>query len=100
MRNGSWSEAPTPPPLRPVRALNRATWHVAHRLLSEQQMNQLAGVIALIVGVAALYLARAVLVPIALAMLLTFMVYPIVAQLTRLGLGRRLSGGLGVTMLV
>ena len=62
-------------------------------------MNRLATVAALIVGVAALYLARAVLVPIALAALLTFMVYPIVSGLTRLGLGRALSVGVVVTTL-
>jgi predicted PurR-regulated permease PerM len=62
-------------------------------------MNKLATVVALIVGVAALYLARAVLVPIALAALLTFMVYPIVNGLTRLGLARAVSVGLVVTTL-
>jgi predicted PurR-regulated permease PerM len=62
-------------------------------------MNRLATVAALIVGVAALYLARAVLVPIALAMLLAFMVYPIVDRLTRVGLGRGLSVAFVVTML-
>ena len=62
-------------------------------------MNRLATVLALIVGVAALYLARAVLVPIALAALLTFMVYPIVDGLTRLGLGRAISVGAVVTTL-
>ncbi|HEY7039319.1 MAG TPA: AI-2E family transporter [Methylomirabilota bacterium] len=62
-------------------------------------MNRLATVAALIVGVAALYLARAVLVPIALAALLTFMVYPIVDGLTRLGLRRALSVGVVVTTL-
>ena len=62
-------------------------------------MNRLATVAALIGGVAALYLARAVLVPIALAMLLAFMVYPIVDRLTRLGLGRAVSVSVVVTML-
>ena len=62
-------------------------------------MNRLATVAALIVGVAALYLARAVLVPIALAMLLAFMVYPIVDRLTRVRLGRGLSVAVVVTML-
>ena len=62
-------------------------------------MNRLATVVMLIVGVAALYLARAVLVPIALAMLLTFMVHPVVAYLTRAGLGRAASVSLVVTML-
>ena len=62
-------------------------------------MNRLATVVAVIVGVTALYLARAVLVPIALAALLTFMVYPIVTGLTRLGLGRAISVGVVVTML-
>jgi predicted PurR-regulated permease PerM len=54
---------------------------------------------ALVAGVAALYLARGVLIPIALAILLTFLVQPVVAHLTRLGLGRALSVGLVVTML-
>ena len=62
-------------------------------------MNRLATVVALIVGVAALYLARAVLVPIALAALLTFMVYPIVDALTRVGLPRALSVTAVVTTL-
>ena len=62
-------------------------------------MNRLATVVALIVGVAALYLARAVLVPIALAGLLTFMVYPIVNGLTRLGLNRAISVGAVVVTL-
>ena len=52
-----------------------------------------------IAGVAALYLARGLLIPIALAILLTFMVHPLVGWLTRLGLGRALSVGVVVTML-
>jgi len=56
-------------------------------------------VVALIAGVGALYLARGLLIPIALAILLTFMVHPLVGWLTRLGLGRALSVGLVVTML-
>ena len=56
----------------------------------------LAGLAA---GVAALYLARGVLIPVALAILLTFLVHPVVARLARLGLGRALSVGLVVTML-
>ena len=39
------------------------------------------------------------LIPIALAILLTFMVHPLVAWLMRLGLGRALSVGVVVTML-
>jgi predicted PurR-regulated permease PerM len=62
-------------------------------------MNRLATVVALIVGVAALYLGRAVLVPIALAMLLTFMVHPIVNRLTAVGVRRGVSVTLVVTML-
>lgn len=54
---------------------------------------------ALVTGVAALYLARGVLIPIALAILLTFLVHPAVGWLTRLGLGRALSVGAVVTML-
>lgn len=62
-------------------------------------MNRLWVVAALAVAVAALYLARAVVVPIALAMLLAFMVHPIVTQLTKIGLGRGLSVAVVVTML-
>jgi predicted PurR-regulated permease PerM len=62
-------------------------------------MNRLGVVAALAVAVAALYLARAVVVPIALAMLLAFMVHPIVTQLTKIGLGRGLSVAVVVTML-
>ena len=56
-------------------------------------------VAAVIAGVAALYLARGLLIPIALAVLLTFMVHPLVVGLMRLGLGRGLSVGVVVTML-
>ncbi len=56
-------------------------------------------VAAVIAGVAALYLARGLLIPIALAILLTFMVHPLVAWLMRLRLGRALSVGVVVTML-
>lgn len=56
-------------------------------------------VAAVIAAVAALYLARGLLIPIALAILLTFMVQPLVGWLTRLGLGRGLSVGMVVTML-
>ena len=56
-------------------------------------------VVGVIAIVAALYLARGLLIPIALAMLLTFMVHPMVGWLTRLGLGRALSVGVVVTML-
>jgi predicted PurR-regulated permease PerM len=56
-------------------------------------------VAAVIAGVASLYLARGLLIPIALAMLLTFMVHPLVGWLTRLGLRRGLSVGVVVTML-
>jgi predicted PurR-regulated permease PerM len=44
--------------------------------------------IALIVGVAALYWARAVLIPVALAVLLTFLLAPVVGFFDRRGLGR------------
>ena len=56
----------------------------------------LAGLIA---AVTALYLARGLLIPIALAILLTFMVHPLAGGLRRLGLGRALSVGVVVTML-
>ena len=66
---------------------------------SARSVKPLVVMAALIVGVAALYLARGVLIPIALAILLTFLVHPVVAPLARLGLGRALSVGIVVTML-
>ncbi|HSE06154.1 MAG TPA: AI-2E family transporter [Methylomirabilota bacterium] len=62
-------------------------------------MKPLVVVAALIAGVGALYLARGVLIPIALATLLTFMVHPLVGWLARLGLGRAVSVTVVVTML-
>ena len=59
-----------------------------------------ATILAIVVGATALYLARAVLVPIALAILLTFMVHPIVQRLTRWGLGRVMSVATVVGVLV
>jgi len=59
-------------------------------LLCSCGMKRLGVVAVLVVAVAALYLARAVVVPIALAMLLAFMVHPIVIRLTKVGLGRGL----------
>jgi len=59
----------------------------------------LAIFVAVLAGVVALYLARGLLIPIALAILLTFMVYPLVGWLTRRGLGRALSVTVVVTML-
>jgi predicted PurR-regulated permease PerM len=64
-----------------------------------QSVKPLALLAGLVAVVAALYLARGVLIPIALAVLLTFLVHPVVARLARLGLGRALSVGLVVTML-
>lgn len=64
-----------------------------------QSVKPLAVLAALVTVVAALYLARGVLIPIALAVLLTFLVHPVVARLARLGLGRGLSVSLVVTML-
>jgi predicted PurR-regulated permease PerM len=57
-------------------------------------------VLAIVLGASALYLARAVLVPIALAILLTFMVHPIVQRLTQWGLGRAVSVATVVGLLV
>jgi predicted PurR-regulated permease PerM len=57
-------------------------------------------VLAIVLGASALYLARAVLVPIALAVLLTFMVHPIVQRLTQWGLGRAVSVATVVGLLV
>jgi predicted PurR-regulated permease PerM len=62
-------------------------------------LKPLVVVAALVAGVGGLYLARGVLIPIALAILLTFMVHPLVGRLSRLGLGRALSVGVVVTML-
>ena len=55
--------------------------------------------VAVLAGVVALYLARGLLIPIALAILLTFMVYPLVGWLMRLGLGRAVSVTVVVTVL-
>ncbi|MGH7415638.1 MAG: AI-2E family transporter, partial [Candidatus Rokuibacteriota bacterium] len=66
---------------------------------SARSVKPLVIVVALIAGVIALYLARGLLIPIALAILLTFMVHPLVGWLRRLGLGRALSVGVVVTML-
>ena len=57
-------------------------------------------ILAIVVGAIALYLARGVLVPIALAILLTFMVHPIVQRLTQWGLGRAMSVATVVGVLV
>ena len=64
-----------------------------------RSVKPLVVVAALIAGVAALYLARGVLIPIALAILMTFMLHPVVGLLMRVGLGRALSVGVAVTML-
>lgn len=64
-----------------------------------RSVKPLAVLAGLIAAIAALYLARGVLIPIALAILLTFLVHPAVARLVRLGLGRVLSVGVVVTML-
>lgn len=50
--------------------------------------SRVATAVLLIVGVAALYLARAVLVPIALAILLSFLLAPVVVRLQRAGIHR------------
>lgn len=66
---------------------------------SVRSLKPFVAIAALVAGVAALYLARGLLIPIALAILLTFLVHPLVDQLLRLGLGRVLSVGVVVTML-
>ena len=66
---------------------------------SARSVKPLVVVAALIVGVAALYLARGVLIPIALAILIAFMLQPVVGLLLRVGLPRALSVGLAVTLL-
>jgi predicted PurR-regulated permease PerM len=64
-----------------------------------RSLKPLVVVAAVVVAVAGLYLARGVLIPIALAVLLTFLVHPLVGRLEALRLGRPLSVGLVVTML-
>lgn len=64
-----------------------------------QSVKPLAVLAGLVAVIAALYLARGVLIPIALAVLLSFLVHPVVARLARLGLGRALSVGIVVTTL-
>jgi predicted PurR-regulated permease PerM len=64
-----------------------------------RSVKPLVVVAAVVVAVAGLYLARGVLIPIALAVLLTFLVHPLVGRLQALRLGRPLSVGLVVTML-
>jgi predicted PurR-regulated permease PerM len=64
-----------------------------------RSVKPLVVVAAVVVAVAGLYLARGVLIPIALAVLLTFLVHPLVNRLQALRLGRGLSVGLVVTML-
>jgi predicted PurR-regulated permease PerM len=64
-----------------------------------RSVKPLVVVAALIAGVAALYLARGVLIPIALAILIAFMLHPVVGLLMRAGLARALSVGVAVTML-
>src|SRR6185503_59508 len=64
-----------------------------------RSVKPLVVVAALIAGVAALYLARGVLIPIALAVLIAFMLQPVVGLFMRGGLPRALSVGLAVTLL-
>ncbi len=47
-----------------------------------------AGLLSLVVAVAALYFARAILIPFALAVLLAFLLAPLVVRLRHWGLGR------------
>ncbi len=51
----------------------------------------IAGLVAFVVVIACLYWGRTVLIPIAMALLLTFLLQPVVALFQRLGLGRTLS---------
>src|SRR5262249_5605718 len=73
---------------RPRRTRHRGN-RVAGALLRRLRPAAILAIATLIVTT--LYLARAVLVPIALATLLTFLVHPIVTFLSRRGLGRIFS---------
>jgi predicted PurR-regulated permease PerM len=59
----------------------------------------LGALLAVMLAIAALYLARAVLIPLALAMLVTFLLAPLVSRLEGLGLGRTLSVVVLIVML-
>jgi predicted PurR-regulated permease PerM len=70
-----------------VKSLTQSSWLSASLML---------GSLVLVIGV--LYLARAILIPIAVAILLTFILAPIVTALRRHGLGRTWSVILTVTL--
>ncbi len=57
-------------------------------LAASPQLRDNTGAIVLFGAVAALYFARAILVPFAFALILTFLMTPVVALLERLRLGR------------
>ena len=61
-----------------------------------QTLDTLATLLIVILTVAILYLAREILVPIAIAILLSFVLSPLVRLLRKLGLGKTLSVGLVV----
>ena len=98
----NYRPAPAPPTFQRVSyGAARGTSLALHWLVPDvaRSIKPFVIVAGVIAGVAALYLARGLLIPIALAILLTFMVHPMVGWLTRLGLGRALSVGVVVTML-
>src|SRR5487761_1149039 len=70
------SDSPPPPRLPPAGA---------------PSLSKLTGVVVAVVVIAALYLGRVVLIPVTLAMLLSFLLTPLVDLLRRLRLGRVLS---------
>ena len=59
--------------------------------LQEVRRRRLASPLALIIGVGLLYVAREVLIPLALALLLSFLLAPLVRRLERVGLPRVLA---------
>jgi predicted PurR-regulated permease PerM len=60
----------------------------------------LGGLIAILLVIAALYFGRSILIPLALAMLVTFLLAPLVSRLEAIGLGRTLSVVVMLVMLV
>ena len=69
-----------PRPAQPLRS--------AHGAPGQTALSRLAVFGALVLSVACLYWARVILVPIAVALLLTFLLSPVIALVRRIGLGR------------
>ncbi len=84
------------------------TLHAGRRIVNVRQPSSaksqlrtqamLSGVLVAVVAVAVLYLAQAVLVPIALAVFLTFLLAPLVTRLQNRGLGRTTAVVIVVTL--